>query len=100
MEATSGDGTVSDSERTANNENVLKKCIEDNYNDCVVELELNAHNKHRLDRKETPLLTLDKEASVKIQEMLSDKEKKYVNDSADEFKNLAEIAGGDFAKCI
>jgi hypothetical protein len=45
---------------------VLKKCLKDGYDECVVNAELAAHNDARLVRKDTPLLTHHKEASVKI----------------------------------
>jgi hypothetical protein len=38
----------------------------DGYNECVVNAELAAHNNDRLKRKETPTLTHDSKASIKI----------------------------------
>jgi hypothetical protein len=51
---------------TPNTANVLKKCLKDSYNECVVTKELNGHNDARLARKDAPALTHDSKASVKI----------------------------------
>jgi hypothetical protein len=55
-----------------NGDNILKKCLKDGYNECIVKAELAAHNDARLARKDTPALVHDAAASKKIQEMLND----------------------------
>jgi hypothetical protein len=92
--------TAGTRDATKNKANVLKKCMKDGYNECIVNAEFAKHNDARLARKDTPALTHDKKASVKIQAMLNDKTKKYAEDSAANFKDLAALAGDDFKNCI
>jgi hypothetical protein len=75
----------------------LKKCLKDKYNECVVNAELAAHNDARLARKDTPAMTHDAAASVKIQEMLNDEKANYAATSP--LPNLAAKAGDTFKNC-
>jgi hypothetical protein len=75
-------------DKAANLANVLKKCLKDNYNECVVNAEFAAHNDARLGRKDTPALTHDAKASAKIQEMLNDKTKNYGDATEEKFEQL------------
>jgi hypothetical protein len=77
----------------------------DDYNECVVDSELAAHNNARLDRKDTSAMKHDTKASKKIQEMLNDTKTFATQMSAataksKSFPDLHTIAGGDFANCI
>jgi len=67
---------------TENEKHILKKCLKDGYNECVVKAELAAHNDARLARKDAPALAHDSAASVKIQAMLNDKTANYASQAS------------------
>jgi hypothetical protein len=92
-----GAASADTAQTTENTANVFKKCLTDNYNECVVTAELGAHNDLRLARVDAPRMTHDAKASVKIQEMLNDKTAAYATKTP--FPNLATTAGGAFASC-
>jgi hypothetical protein len=67
-------------------DNLLKKCVFDKYDECVVKAELAAHNDARLARKDTPAMVHDVKASQKLQALLdADKDNTVNNEKFPDF---------------